>query len=284
MPVSVGTARASSRTTSGCRHVDRVSVSSPNATSANGPHESTSTVRAGSRTRPTSRRDETAPGRRPGPRAAPASRRAARRRRRPAAWSGGTRSTASRSSRHRSRPVGSRPNVARNRSSFTSRRALDLGGALGELLQHLPVDAGHLGDPVDRRLPADTEAAGQLAPQPGVVQRRQDRLVGHQRAGVQRQPTPIRRRHLRGDHRVGVELGVQLPGHVLAEHTYRDPLRVDRHHLPLAPGTGSARGAPRSRARRPPRRRARRGPPPRVAGSATAARTDTLFGAENVTS
>ena len=63
-------------------------------------------------------------------------------------------------------------------------------------------------------------------------------LIRHQTAGIQSEPPPIRRQHLRRDHRVAVQLRIQLPGHMLTEHPRRDPLHVNRHHLTRHPKPG----------------------------------------------
>ena len=114
----------------------------------------------------------------------------------------------------------------------------DIAAALRELRPDVGVDAGDLGDPVHRRLPCDSEAAGELGPQPGVIQPRQAPLVHLQRPCVQGQPSSVGGADPVGDHRMGMQLWVEFAAGVLPEHPHDDPFGVDTHHMPLPPHPG----------------------------------------------
>ncbi len=115
---------------------------------------------------------------------------------------------------------------------------LDGAAALRELRQHLRVDTHHLGNPMFRFVPSDSEAAGQLGTQPGVIQTRQGPLIHLQRPGIQGQPASVRSLDPVGDHRMGVELRVETPARVLTEHPGHDAFGVDAHHMTPPPQPG----------------------------------------------
>ncbi len=112
---------------------------------------------------------------------------------------------------------------------------VDVAAALRELGQHVEVDTGDLGDAVHRWLPGDSESAGELGSQPGVIQPRQAPLVHLQRACVQCQPSSVGGADPVGDHRMGVQLGIEFAAGVLTEHPHDDPFGVDTHHMTPLP-------------------------------------------------
>ncbi len=109
---------------------------------------------------------------------------------------------------------------------------------MGELGQHVGVEARDLGDAVLGRLPADTQAASHLCSQVGVIESGQGALVELDGAGVKSEPAAIRRRHPVGDHRMGVQLGIELPARVLSKHTHHDPLGVHTHDVAVVTHSG----------------------------------------------
>ena len=120
--------------------------------------------------------------------------------------------------------------------------ALYVGGALGKLGQHVTIDVGDLGDAVLGLLPADTETAGQLRTQVGVIERGEGPLVEFDGAGVQSKPPTVRNGHPIGNHGVGVQLRVEFAAGVLTEHTHHDSLGIHRHHLAVVPHPGVGMG------------------------------------------
>mgnify|MGYP000694686681 CR=1 FL=1 len=61
------------------------------------------------------------------------------------------------------------PDVAVEPLQLLTHPVIHLTAALRELSQHLRIDTDHLGNPIHRLVPFDSEAAGQLGPQPGPV-------------------------------------------------------------------------------------------------------------------
>ena len=118
---------------------------------------------------------------------------------------------------------------------FLADTLVHFAAALGELGQHLRIDTDHLGNPIHRLVPFDSEAAGQLGPQPGVIQPRQGPLIHLQCAGIERQPTPIRSLDTVGDHRMGMQLRVEATTRVLTEHPHNDAFGIHTHHMPAPP-------------------------------------------------
>ena len=113
-----------------------------------------------------------------------------------------------------------------------------LGGADRELGEERLGHVADLGDAVLRRVPHHTETLRQLGSQTSVVERRQGALVALDEAGVEGEPTTVGRLHTVGDHEVGVELRVERPAGVLAEHRRDDPLGVDDGDLAADPVAG----------------------------------------------
>ena len=92
-----------------------------------------------------------------------------------------------------------------------------------ELLQQTVAEAGDFGLAVHDRLEHHPEPCGDLGSKHGLVEVAEGLLMLLQRQRIQRQPTPIRRLDLRGDHHMGVELRVISPARRLTEHCHRQP-------------------------------------------------------------
>src|SRR5690606_22834518 len=107
--------------------------------------------------------------------------------------------------------------------------ALDgyLGAALGEGVAHLGGDAGEVGLASSHVAPLDAEAVGELAAQGGVVDPADGALLVLEEAGVEGEPSAGRVLDLGRDQGVGVQLGVDRPGGVLAEQGGRRASGVD---------------------------------------------------------
>ena len=104
-------------------------------------------------------------------------------------------------------------------------------GASRELRQYVVGDAAHLGNAVDRLGPLHPQRPAELGPQAGVVDGAQCPLVELDGAGIQSQPPFVVGGHAVGDHHVGVELGVERPAGVLAETGRGDAFGVNGRHL-----------------------------------------------------
>jgi hypothetical protein len=107
---------------------------------------------------------------------------------------------------------------------------------------HTRGDAGQVPGAVRVGLPGDAEAVGELGPEGSVVDPADRALLAHQEPGVERQPPPSRVLHLRRDHRVAVQLGIDRPGRVLAEHRHGQALGVDLMDTVGAPAGDRAVG------------------------------------------